>query len=218
MAGARFAAALVMAGMVLVTAGTVAVAQSPVMPANQTRQAENREAIDFLVGMADKAIAGLADRQLTASDRAARFRQMLSEGFDVPFIGRFVLGRFWRTASEEERTEFLRLFEDYIVQSYAHRFGEYSGENMRFTMTRPSPDNQVTVFSDLVRPSGPPVKVEWKLRPEGANYKVVDVVVEGISMSVTQRDEFSSVIQRNGGKVEGLLNILRDKIRTAQAR
>ena len=70
--------------------------------------------------------------------------------------------------------------------------------------------------STASRPSTrPPVRVEWRLRRDGAGFKIVDVLVESVSMSITQRDDFSATIQRAGGRVEGLLAVLRDKVRTA---
>ena len=68
------------------------------------------------------------------------------------------------------------------------------------------------VASEIIRPSGaPPVKVEWRLTDQHGTYKIRDVAVDGISMAVTQRSEFASVIQRNGGQVQGLIAMLRDK-------
>lgn len=171
------------------------------------------EAGEFIVKLADRAIAGLTDANVPKPEREARFRRLLNDGFDVPHIARFVLGRYWRLANETERAEYLRLFEQFIVNSYSQRFGEYAGENLKVSNTRAAGDD-IAVFSDLLRPNGPPVKVEWKLRREGGSYKITDVIVEGVSMSITQRDDFSATIQRAGGKVEGLLAVLRDKVKT----
>jgi phospholipid transport system substrate-binding protein len=173
------------------------------------------EAGEFILGLADKAITGLTDFNVPLAERSTRFRVLLNEGFDVQHIGRFVLGRFWRTASEEERTEYLRLFEDFIVHSYAKRFREYAGENLKVMGTRTAGDGEAYVLTDLLRPSGPPVRVEWRLRRDGSGFKIVDVLIESVSMSITQRDDFSATIQRAGGRVEALLAVLRDKVRTA---
>lgn len=177
--------------------------------------APSPEAGEFIVGLADKAIAGLTDFNVPLTERTARFRALLNQGFDVQHIGRFVLGRFWRTASDAERSEYLQLFEDFVVHSYATRFREYAGENLRVVHTRTAADAEVFVLTDLVRPSGPPIRVEWRLRRDDPGFKVVDVLVESVSMSITQRDDFSATIQRAGGRVEGLLAVLRDKVRTA---
>ncbi|MFL5266276.1 MAG: phospholipid-binding protein MlaC [Stellaceae bacterium] len=145
------------------------------------------------------------------SQRVERFRELLRQDFDVPGIARFVLGRYWNTASEEQRTEYVKVFEDYVAMAYATRLGEYTGETFKVTGSRPDADGAI-VSSQIVRPSGAaPVKVDWRLTGRDGKYKISDVSVDGISMAVTQRSEFASVIQHNGGQVQGLITMLRQK-------
>lgn len=147
--------------------------------------------------------------------RVARFRQLFSADFDVPGIARFVLGRYWRVATPAQQQEFLKLFTDYIALAYSNRLAEYSGETLRVTGSRPAPDGEL-VSSEIVRANGqPPARVDWLLTPHDGAYKISDVIVEGVSMAVTQRSEFASVIQRNGGQVEGLITALRQKTESA---
>jgi phospholipid transport system substrate-binding protein len=150
--------------------------------------------------------------------RVARFRQLFSEDFDVPGIARFVLGRYWRLATEPQQQEFVKVFADYIALAYSNRLTEYSGETLHVTGSKPAPGGSV-VSSEIVRPNGaPPAKVDWLLTPHDGAYKISDVVVEGVSMAVTQRSEFASVIQRNGGQVQGLITALRQKTEAAGLR
>ena len=150
-------------------------------------------------------------KNATQAQRVERFRQLLREDFDVPGIGRFVLGRYWNAATEEQRAEFLRLFEDYVALAYSTRLAEYTGETFKVTGSRPEANGAV-VSSQIIRPAGaPPVKVDWRLTERNGVYKITDVSVDGISMAVTQRSEFASVIQHNGGQVQGLITMLRQK-------
>jgi phospholipid transport system substrate-binding protein len=145
------------------------------------------------------------------SQRVARFRELLREDFDVPEIARFVLGRYWNVATEEQRAEFVKLFEEYIALAYSTRLAEYTGETFKVTGSRPDPEGAV-VSSQILRPAGAaPVKVDWRLTGRNGVYKISDVSVDGISMAVTQRSEFASVIQHNGGQVQGLITMLREK-------
>ncbi|MBI3517707.1 MAG: ABC transporter substrate-binding protein [Proteobacteria bacterium] len=174
----------------------------------------SKEAGAFVQSLGDQAIAIITDASLNAGDREQRFHQMFVTSFDVPAIGRFVLGRYWRTASDAQKTEFLKLFEDMIVKTYNNRFKDYKGEQFVITGARADADSAVVstnVVSAQVR-SGQPVKVEWRvLKPQG-KLKIVDVVIEGVSMSVTQQQEFGSVIQRNGGQIDGLLATMRERV------
>jgi phospholipid transport system substrate-binding protein len=122
-----------------------------------------------------------------------------------------VLGRYWNVATEEQRAEFVKLFEEYIALAYSTRLAEYTGETLKVTGSRPDADGAV-VSSQILRPAGAaPVKVDWRLIGRNGAYKISDVSVDGISMAVTQRSEFASVIQHNGGQVQGLITMLREK-------
>ena len=146
-----------------------------------------------------------------AQQRLARFRELFHNDFDIPGIGQFVLGRYWRAASPQEQQEFLSLFQEYIVQAYSARLGEYGGAPFRVTGTRQS-GNEIVVTSEIARSGGAPIQVDWFLIGAGGAYKITDVYVGGVSMKVTQRDEFASVIQRNGGQIGALLAQLRQKL------
>jgi phospholipid transport system substrate-binding protein len=157
-------------------------------------------------------------KNVSPSQREARFRQLFDRDFDVPAIAHFVLGRYWRTATKAEQQEFVRLFAVYTALAYSNRLAQYSGETLRVLGSRPELDGSI-VNSEIVRTGGAqPAKVDWRLRSNGGTYKITDVIVDGISMAVTQRSEFASVIQRHGGEVEGLLSLLRQKTAGADAR
>ncbi|MDH3474955.1 MAG: ABC transporter substrate-binding protein [Rhodospirillales bacterium] len=165
----------------------------------------------FLSGFAQRAVAMLADQSLSEERRREAFRELLTSGFDVELIGRFALGRFWNHANEAERREYRRLFEEFVIATYARRLGGYSGETLKVGASRDLSEKGVIVDSQIIRPKDPPVNVEWRLRRADSGWRIVDIVVEGISMAVAQRSEFASVITNNGGTVEGLLKVLRKK-------
>lgn len=178
----------------------------------------SKDAAGLVTNLGDQAIATITDKELTPAARERRFHDMFVNSFDVPAIGRFVLGRYWRTASEAQRAEFLKLFEDMIVKTYTGRFSEYKGESFVVVGSRADGDNNAIVTTNITRPNGsPPVKVDWRvLKPQG-KLKIVDVVIEGVSMSVTQQQEFGSVIQRNGGQIDALLTSMRERVQQAGA-
>jgi phospholipid transport system substrate-binding protein len=150
-------------------------------------------------------------------ERLARFRQLFHADFDGPGIARFVLGRYWRSASEEEQQEYLKLFENYVVYVYGTRLSNFNGEAFRVRGSR-TDESGTIVSTDIISPGGePPIKIDWRLIADNGAFKINDVVIEGISMMVTQRSEFASVIQRHGGKVGGLLALMREKTNTASA-
>lgn len=141
-----------------------------------------------------------------------KFRTLLTEGFDLPYIARLVVARHWNAASEPQRAEYVKLFERIIIDTYAGRFAEYSGETFRITGSTPAGDTDTNVGTQILRPSGPPIVVEWRVRKGGAGLKIIDVAVEGVSMVVTQRSEYAAVIEAAGGRFDGLLAMLRSKL------
>ena len=181
--------------------------------------AEPEAAKAFVNSLANDAIQLMSSKNLPTRERTQKFRELFKRGFDIEVIGRFVLGRYWRDATEAEQVEYLRLFEDLTVATYAGRFSEYSGETLTVLDGRPEDDRFLVVASQINRSGGnPPIRIDWRIADAQGRNKIVDVVVEGVSMSVTQRSEFASVIQRNGGKIQGLIVALRDKTKSLQTR
>lgn len=171
-----------------------------------------RDAGQFVSSIAQEAIDELASTALDEDERLRRFRRLFAEGFDIPLIARFVLGRYWRQASDAERAEYLKLFDELVVQTYARRFNEFNAARLRvLSVSRPNEDNDVIVAVEGALQGKPPVRMDVRVRQSAAQFKIIDLSIEGISMAVTQRDEFSSVIQRGGGRIEALLASLRDK-------
>lgn len=169
----------------------------------------------FIQSLGNEAIATFSDKSVPRDQAVQKFRTLLYRGFDVPYIGRFVLGRFWNQATPPQQEEYQKLFEKMIVSTYADRFIEYSGETFKITGSRPEGDTDAVVTTQIVRPNGPPVNVDWRVRKRDSGFKIIDVIVEGVSMSVTQRSEFASVISSSGGQIEGLLRAMRQKTGTA---
>jgi phospholipid transport system substrate-binding protein len=168
-------------------------------------------ATQFVQKLGDRALMTLTDKNLPREQRVARARELLHDYFDVPTIARFAMGPAWRTATAEEKKEYMGLFEDMIVQTYTTRFEDYSGQQFKVEGARDDDERNVIVSSKILQNGGPPVDVDWHVRKKDGGMKVVDVIVENISMGQTQRDDFASVIQGDGGKVSTLLESLRKR-------
>jgi phospholipid transport system substrate-binding protein len=164
-----------------------------------------------VIDLGNRTLQMLNQKNMPPQQREQQFRSLWHEGFDVPYISRAVVGQYWRGANDDQRAQFMKALEDYIVRIYSQRFNEYSGEQFKVLKSTPQGD-EAYVNSQIIRPGGaPPVKVDWRLKKEGDGYKIIDVIIEGISMVTTQRDEFSAVIQRNGGQLDALTKALREK-------
>jgi phospholipid transport system substrate-binding protein len=168
------------------------------------------EAAAFIEDFGHRAINSLTDKSLSNKELVDRFRGLFREGFDVPYIARSALGRFWPRASEEEKKEYLPLFEDYIVEVYAVQFRDYAGETFKATTSHMEGD-AVVVHTEVLRPDGPATKVDWYVAEADGKFKIQDVKIEGVSMITTHRDQFANEILQHNGQVAGLIEALREK-------
>ncbi|WP_193171686.1 MlaC/ttg2D family ABC transporter substrate-binding protein [Nisaea nitritireducens] len=160
----------------------------------------------FVANLGESALALVTDKAVVGEARREKFRMLLNEHFDLNWIGQFVLGRNWRRASPEQREVYLKLFEESIVFTYTNQFDSYSGQ--MFEVTGSGENGRYTVVkSKIVDPASAQgnVLIDWRLIEDDGKFWIVDVVIEGISMGITQRNEYSSVIESNGGKIDPLL-------------
>jgi len=173
----------------------------------------------FITSLTEKAISSLTAENADRNQRIKLFRAMFNENFAVRSIGKFVLGRYWNRASEEERREYQALFEDLMIVSYVDRFTQYAGEKLRVQKARGENETTATIFTLIERPGGAKaIRVNWRVGTNGTIFKVLDVIVEGTSMSITLKSDFASIIRRKGGKVAGLIEELRTKTAELKAK
>lgn len=171
----------------------------------------NGKARTFLASLGERAINVARDKAAPKADRETRIRALLREGFDLKIIARLVLGKHWRKMDDDQRKEFIGVFEDAMVQQSLTIFGGYTNETFDITTVGPDRTNPklIAISTNIKRSNGAAAKVDWRLRKSGQNYKIIDIVAEGVSMALTLRQEYSAVIERSGGKVDGLIEELR---------
>ena len=169
----------------------------------------------FLASLTDRAFAQLSDESLSMPERRQRFRILFRESFDVPAIGRFVLGRYWRKADPLVREDFLNVFEEIMVQRFAPKFANYAKSRFEVGRVRPLREKgQYLVASTVVPAEGEPFHIDWRVRDKDGQLKILDVLGQGISMALTLRSEYASAIKDSGGRVEGLVEKLRARIKS----
>ena len=175
------------------------------------------DAATCLQQLAHQAVARLGDTATPTAERHAEFRAMLEQHFDVQRITRFILGRYWRGASEADREAFRRAF----VSVVSHRFlplfeaAREQGTTIDVGRTRPAPnrDDVVLVQSRVALPgSGQSAHVGWRIQRQEGRCRILDVTSEGVSMVITLRSEYSSVLERNGGNVGALAERLQQVV------
>ena len=168
----------------------------------------------FLQELGERAVEELTVGSITEDERERRFRTLFRQSFDLGAIGKFVLGKYWRRANQQQQDAFLDVFEDGVVQRFLPMFKAYSGETFSIGRLRRDESNPSHVFvtTNIVAGGGEEVKVEWRLRERVATrtYKIIDVQAEGVSMAITLRQEYASVVRQSG--LDYLIDQLRQKV------
>ncbi|HXQ54139.1 MAG TPA: ABC transporter substrate-binding protein [Stellaceae bacterium] len=191
-------------------AGAVLVLALAAVPFQRARAGGDAAALITRLG--DQTLALLQAKDRPEADRQKKFAALVDQAFDVPKIARFVLGRYWSTASDDQRQQFTAAFERYMVEVYWRRFSDYSGETFKVTGQRADDNGTSVVMTEVARANGQPAaKVEWSVSQEDGGTKIRDVSIEGASQALTYRQEFAAIIERNGGRVVALIDELRQK-------
>jgi phospholipid transport system substrate-binding protein len=168
----------------------------------------------FVTRLGEKTIEKLTDVSLTPAARETEFRNLLREGFAIGAIAKFVLGKYGAEASSEKVDEFGQVFEDYIVSLYGKQYsadGKHRFEVEKVAATSRPKDSMV--MTRIVSGDGSdPLRVNFQVRDLGDSFKILDVRVEGVSMVLAQREEFTAYIAANGGEVDSLVAALRKRI------
>lgn len=170
----------------------------------------------FVAKLGDDALALLQQTNLPRGQQEQRVRELLRRGFAMKPIGRYVLGRYWRQLDDKQETEYLQLFEEYIVKTYSSKLNLYAGLGFDVSGERSDGDSGSIVNSEIRPKDGPAVKVQWRVRKIDGDWRIIDVMIEGVSMALTQQSEFASVIRGHGGSLDGLIADLRKKVAALQ--
>jgi ABC-type transporter MlaC component len=183
------------------------------VPSNGAGAALGAPAQDPRAIVAYVAAEGLAaaNPRLPPEQREQRLRQLFSRYFDIGHIAAFALGRYRSLATPEQLRQYGELYVTFTVEVYGRQLGQYANLPLRITGSRLYGEEPV-VTSEVSRPGGSPVKIDWYLVDRHGRWKVSDVNIAGISMKGSQRQYFAQWIETNGGRFDALLAVMRQEI------
>jgi len=174
-------------------------------------QVDTARATAFIQAAGDELVAVINQPGLNTAARQERVAAILRRTVDIDGVGRFVLGRFWRTASPAEQQDYLRLFEASLIRNLAGRFGEYQGVRFSLGRTQSRTEDDALVSTVVQRPGQAAFNLDWRVAEVAGQPRIVDLIAEGTSLRLTQRSEYASVVQRGGGQISGLLAAMRQQ-------
>lgn len=170
------------------------------------------KAQQFVENVTRDGIENIINANVSQKEKDERFAKLFNSALDMNFIGQFVLGRYWRTATPAQREAFIKAYREMNVKTWSKRFDEFKGRDFKFTGTTPSNSaNQVFVNSEVPMPEGQPAKVVWRVKQDGNNFKIVDIIIENVSLAITARNEYSAYIKKAPNGVDDLIKDLQQK-------
>lgn len=179
--------------------------------ASAAAQMDTARAAAFIQSTGEEMVAVL-NSNLPVEVRRERVAAILRRAVDIEGTGRFILGRWWRTASPAEQQEYLRLFEQTLIRNLASRFGEYQGVRFGLGRSQQRTEDDALVTTIVERPGSAAFTLDWRVADIGGQPKIVDLIAEGTSLRLTQRSEYSSVVQRGGNDISALLAAMRQQL------
>jgi len=189
------------------TAGLLAAA-SALAPGRVQAQSVER-ASSFVQQTGDRLVA-IVNGNMPPADKRRALTQVIESTVDVDGVAQFCLGRFWRTASPDQQKRFVTAFHEVLVTNITAKLGEYQG--VRLTVQRGrQQDNEAIVTTIVQRPNNPSTTVDWVIQQPTAGPKIIDVVAEGTSLRLTQRQDYASYLTRNNNNVDALINAMKQQ-------
>ena len=196
--------------MLLGMASTVLLVTAPGIFRHARAGLDGDHAATFIKDIGDKLVAVINGPGATPEKRAA-VTPIIEAAVDVDGVARFCLGRFWRTASADEQREYVDAFHAMLVNNIAGTIGDYQG--VRFTVGRVQQrDDAEVVATTIERPNNQPSRVDWLIADVAGGPKIEDMIAEGASLRLTQRNDTTAFLARNGNNVRTLIDTMRRKM------
>ena len=188
---------------------------SAISLANVTASAETQDPGAFIEDLGNRAIILLSDKKASLTEQRTGFRALLREGFAPRAIGYFVIGKFRRGTPRKTVNEFANTFENYVIELYSSQFKNYSGQTFKvIRVIKTNRPSDSIVVTNILRHDGKRIfKIAFQVRQRPKKPpKIIDLKIEGVSMILAQREEFTGFISRNGGKLQALIDVLKTRI------
>ncbi len=166
----------------------------------------------FVKQVTENGVEDIINAKISMQEKDARFEKLFNSALDLNYIGKFVLGRYWKTATKQQQDNFIAAYRAMNIKTWSRRFDEFKGKRFIFHGTSPSNSaNQVFVNTTVPMDQGEPAKVVWRVKQSGDKFKIVDIIIENVSLAITARNEYTAYIKNNPGGVDALIQDLKNK-------
>ena len=165
----------------------------------------------FVQSTVNRASQVLSDN-LTKDQKIEKLKSIAEETVDIEGIGMYTLGAYRKTLNEDQKRRYKILFKEYFLKTFSSRLAEYSNPEIQVNSKEKLNKNYTMVSSILVATEKrPEINIDWRIYTKNPdNLRIRDLVIEGLSLARTQKEEFSSIIESNDGNIEELFNNLEE--------
>tara|TARA_B100000902_G_scaffold385098_1_gene426054 strand:+ start:1741 stop:2340 length:600 start_codon:yes stop_codon:yes gene_type:complete len=149
---------------------------------------------------------------LSKEERIEKLKKIAIDTVDISGIGFYSLGKHRKNMTDEKKTEYQKIFKEYFLRSFSSRLAEYSNPVIEVNSKEKINENYTIVSSVLVATDKrPEIKIEWRIYTKDKNKPLIrDLIIEGLSLARTQKEEFNSIIQSSGGDINALFDSLKN--------
>ena len=159
--------------------------------------ANGKSATSFVNKLVDDVIANVLTTNESKEEKSKKFEDYMLKAVDTEAIARTVLAQYWRTATPKERDDFIDAFKNMAIKMTAERFGMYNGQEVKFYSERPAQGKNQVFVESSISAKDKPIQVMWRVREKDGQYTILDIIVEGVSMTLTYRNEYTSYLQNH---------------------
>ena len=177
---------------------------------SSTNKVYSIEADIFVQSTVNRASEAL-NNKFSKKEKIKKLKDIASETVDIKGIGFYTLGAYRKSISNDQLKKYESLFEQYFLKSFASRLAEYSNPEIEVTSKKKLNENYTMVSSILVSTKQrPKVKIDWRIYTKNPENPLIrDLIIEGLSLARTQKEEFSSIIESNNGDINALFSTLK---------
>lgn len=172
------------------------------------------KAENFVKDVTQTGIEELINTEVSAAEKKERFTRLFNKDLDLDTIGKNVLGRYWRTATPQQRKDFIDVYRKLNIQTWSERFDDFKGKHFEFVGTEKSNSaDQIFVSTQVPMEEGKPASVKWRVKDTNGSMRIVDIIIENVSLTLTARSEYTSYIQKAPNGIDDLINNLKTKLK-----
>ncbi|MCB8880735.1 ABC transporter substrate-binding protein [Acidisoma cellulosilytica] len=161
-------------------------------------------------------LLGVINSSQGDAQKQAAMQQLVRGAVDVDGVAHFVLGRYWRVATPAQQQDYMQTFRQLLVYAVTGQASSFQGA--KFTMGQAAMrDVGIVVDTDVVVPGKPEAQVQWVVATVGGKPKIIDILAEGTSLRLTERNDYAGVISQHGGQVQPLLDAMHHQLARFQS-